>query len=146
MFKSWEKRNEALLTKIKKQSFRAYQLAVSNYGRKYGWNIEFEGKVIGELIKPKFEDMFWESYEVISIAEAYNSILFNHDRWLASEFKFKNKEIEAYAEHAFSGGSQSDLKEKGKIIMRALYLNGNTALENKLLNKYARFYNSKRRK
>lgn len=146
MFKSWEKRNEALLLKIKEKSFRAYQLAVSNYGRKYGWNIEFEGKVIGELINPKFEDMFWESYEVISIAEAYNSILFNHDNWLASAFKFKNKKIEEYAEQAFSGGSKRDLKEKGKIIMRALYLSGNTVLENKLLRKYDGFYRSRKTK
>lgn len=119
MIKSWEKRNEALLLKIKQKSFRAYQLAKSNYGRDYGWYIEFEGKRIGELINPKSEDMFWESYQIISTDKNYIDLLFDREKWLNVEFKFRNKEIEEYATHAFPGGIQNDLKENDRVMMRA---------------------------
>ena len=34
------------------------ELKSSNYGRNYGWWVELDGEVIGELINVQHEDMF----------------------------------------------------------------------------------------
>lgn len=140
----WSNRNEAFLQKIKAESPRVGKLAESDYGRDYGWYIEFEGEVIGELVNPKFEDMFWDSYKIIPSDEKYNDLLFSESEWLKCEFKFRNKELNEYASGAFPAGSQNNLLKKNRVLMRALYLHGNNEIENDLIRTYSDVYNKKK--
>lgn len=140
----WSNRNEAFLQKIKAKSPRVCKLAESNYGRDDGWYIEFEGEVIGELVHPKFENMFWDSYKIIPSDEKYNDLLFSESEWLKCEFKFRNKELNEYASGAFPAGSQNDLLKKKRVVMRALYLHGNNETENDLIRSYSDVYNKKK--
>jgi hypothetical protein len=125
---SWHKKKAKLLAKIKKQSTRAAFLAESNYGRNFGWYIELNGEIIGELIKCRFEDMFWDSYEIIPKDSIHEKILFDSDKILEHPFKFKNKRLDEYAENAFLAGDQNLLLTKKRLVVRALYLTNNNIL------------------
>jgi len=85
------------------------------------WFIEYEDKIIGELLNPKFEDMFWVSYDIVSFND---KILFNEKLWGECIFKFKHKRKNEYCESCFSAidTSMKRLKEGGRIHMRGLYL------------------------
>ncbi|BDS11383.1 hypothetical protein [Aureispira anguillae] len=133
--KSKHKNQSKLLRKIKEKSERAALLAESNYARNFGWYIELNGEIIGELIKCRFEDMFWDSYEIIPQNTAAKKILFDSEKLLNSDFRFKNKRLNEYAPNAFLGGSQNLLLTKKRIIVRALYLRPKDIVEEKLLRK-----------
>ncbi len=64
------------------------------------WFIEYQGEVIGELIKPEFDDMFWVSYQLIQLSEETKKILSNTDLWNQCEFQFRNKKTRNYAPNA----------------------------------------------
>lgn len=48
---------------------RPRKLATSNYGREYGWFIELNGKVVGELVYLDCAEMFWDWYRVVPSSE-----------------------------------------------------------------------------
>jgi hypothetical protein len=97
------------------------ELKKSNFGRDYGWYIEYDGKAIGELIDWKFTDMFWCDYKIVSLNNEWESILFDEKRWQNCEFKFKNKVYNKYAENAFSGFAPGSLMKTKTVGMRMLY-------------------------
>ncbi|HAS40098.1 MAG TPA: hypothetical protein DCS93_06440 [Microscillaceae bacterium] len=97
------------------------ELQKSNWGREYGWYIEFEGKIIGELVDCEFRDMFWDRYKIIPKNDQWGSYLFDEKHWFESAFKFKNKHYNLYAPNPFTGGI-GDLKISKQIEIRGLYL------------------------
>lgn len=97
------------------------ELKKSNWGRDYGWFIEYKGEIIGELIDSEFQDMFWNSYKIISKDKESEPYLFDEDLWDQVLFKFKNKFYDQYAEGAFSGNA-SEIKKSRTVLMRGLYL------------------------
>lgn len=98
------------------------ELKISNYGREYGWYIEYKGEVIGELVDCRFEDMFWNRYKVISINEKLDAYLFDTDLWNQVAFKFRSKYYNQYASNAFPGGDFIYIEKSREVTMRALYL------------------------
>jgi hypothetical protein len=96
-----------------------FELRKSNYGRDFGWFVEFENQVLGELIEPIFADMFWMRYTVIIYPNMEN-IIRNKEIWDECLTKFRNKKYNQYAENAFG----NVIEENGKIYvsMRGLYL------------------------
>jgi hypothetical protein len=107
---------------------RARLLHSSNFGRCDGWYIELDGNLVGELSDARFEDMFWYSYAVEEIVTAGRSPIFDDDLWNACRFKFRNRHTGEVVEHAFCGGSPPFVRD-GRVLMRALYLEPNTAAE-----------------
>ncbi len=98
------------------------ELKRSNFGRDYGWYIEYEGKTVGELIDCKFTDMFWCSYTIIPISNKWEHLLFDEKLWENCKFKFRNRKYNKYAENAFSGFITSENLIKTKTVeMRMLY-------------------------
>ena len=80
------------------------ELKKSDYGRNYGWWVELDGKVLGELINVKWEEMFWDSYELWPIDKGDEAKLFDTELWDNNRFKFRNKKFNRYAEFAFPEG------------------------------------------
>jgi hypothetical protein len=95
-----------------------FRLRKSNYGRLDGWYIELDGEVQGELVDYQFEDMFWDSYQVIPKDDLSNEILLRQALWYGCKFKFRNKRT-AQIVKALPGGSGV---LNGRVSMRGLYL------------------------
>ena len=109
------------LSKITNKIKAKKKLKKSNWGRDYGWFIEFEGKKIGELVDAEFEDMFWYKYKIISY-DGFEKILLNSKNWKESKFQFRNKHYNQYAKNAFSSPMLRKEKDKYVISMRGLYV------------------------
>jgi len=104
------------------KKFRNTQkLKKSNWGRNYGWYIEYEGEHIGELVDYEWKDMFWDSYILKSKHEKWNKILTDENSWNQLIFKFKNKQHQQYATNAFAAIAPHITLNK-RISMRGLYL------------------------
>lgn len=97
------------------------ELSASNWGRDYGWYIEYQGEVIGELVNATSEDMFWERYTIISNNKAAEDILFNQQIWMEGSLKFRNKHYPIYTS-AFAGGDSIKEIETRTVVMRGLYI------------------------
>jgi hypothetical protein len=115
---------------------RIKELLLSNYGRYYGWFIELDGVVLGELIDYKFIDMFWDSYFVNIFNKDNASILQNESNWNECKFQYRNKIINKYAKNAFPGGLIKDFCNKvtDRMDMRALYILPENRLEERFIN------------
>lgn len=92
--------------------WRPFVLLLSNYGRNAGWYIEYQGEMVGQLLYVQKEDMFWDSYELISAGKEKNSIFFNPDNWNNCSFTFRNKALDQYAKNAFSAVNTSFFPQK----------------------------------
>ncbi len=110
----------SLIKKINKRKYLK-ELKRSNFGRKFGWFIEFEGEIIGELIDYEFYDMFWDSYRIIPKNEKWKLLLFSKNFWNENDFKFKNKHYNLYVSNAIPKVGRN-LKSSKRIEIRALYL------------------------
>ncbi len=98
------------------------ELKKSNWGRDYGWFIEYESNIIGELVLWKQTDMFWYSYKVITKNKKWENIVFDEKTWKNSELKFLNKKYNKYAHDAFAGFVSGDFTKTKIIEMRMLHL------------------------
>lgn len=99
------------------------ELKKSNWGRNYGWFIEFEKNKIGELVEVKNIDMFWFEYKIIPY-NGFEKIVLNFENWEQGRFKYQNKFYLQYANQAFCGGSGIlNENQTYMISMRALHLN-----------------------
>jgi hypothetical protein len=107
---------------------RARFLCSSNYGRLDGWYVELDGTPVGELSDARFEDMFWYSYAVNEIGTAAGSPVYEDGLWNACRFTFRHRFSGEVVNEAFCGGKPPFVRN-GRVLMRALYLLPNTALE-----------------
>lgn len=106
------------MTKFNRKS----ELEESNWGRKHGWFIEYENKIIGELVDFKSGDMFWFNYKIIAY-NGFEEIVLNNENWEKCIFKYRNKFYPQYANQAFSGISGISKEDENLIIsMRGLHL------------------------
>ncbi len=113
---------------------RAHKLAQSDYGREFGWLIEHDGAVVGELTDPVFVDQYWFAYRLTPTSERGKTLLLQPALWDKCVFRFKNRILHEYAENAFSGGTTEESLRNGRITMRALYLVPNGKLEEFICN------------
>ena len=98
------------------------ELKTSNFGRDYGWDIEYQGNVIGELADWEFSDIFWCTYKITAINASTKNTLFDEKLWPDCKFKFKNKKYEVYAKDVISSFVSGSLLKTKTIHMRQLYL------------------------
>jgi hypothetical protein len=120
------------------QMNRIQKLLESNYGRTYGWFVEFDGQCIGRLIEPVREDMFWDVYKLIPKDSQSEQVLHDPVNWEHCKFKFRNILMDEYAFHPFAGWGP-DFVRNGKVCMRALYLLPEGIWE-KLLVKFSKIF------
>jgi len=109
-----------------------FTLYKSNYGRNFGWYIEYKGQRVGELINVRNEDQFWHSYDLISLGEETDKILYKPENWEYSNFEFRNKVLSLYAKNTFCSGMSPDFT-KARIFMRHLYVGPNMVEESIIL-------------
>lgn len=135
---------DSLKDKYKENAERAIKIFKSNYGRDYGWYIELNNHIIGELQNPVQIEMFWESYKIIPKDENYKDLLNSSNFWLNQDLKFRNKGLDKYANFAFPGGISTENKSlNGQVAMRALYLTYDSPLEESIAYFYKLFYHKK---
>jgi len=111
---------EKIKANSKKQTEES-ELKKSNWGRSFGWFIEYKGQIIGELIDEEFDDMFWVRY-TISPYPDFKYFLLQHENWMLGDFKYLNKHYKQYAENAVCGPQIDEENNSYTIIMRSLYL------------------------
>jgi hypothetical protein len=77
----------------------------ANYGREFGWFVEKDGVVLAALTDPRFEDMFWYSYDVEPVAQrpAQGEAVFTAEFWNQPGLVFRNRVTGEVADGAFPG-------------------------------------------
>ena len=103
------------------------RLLETDYGRECGWFVECDGRKLARLVDPKMEEMYWYSYrmEPLSDDPADLTRLYSNEFWFSEQLMYRNCEFNVVADFAFAGGGNAEkqLRESGRILMRALYLN-----------------------
>lgn len=119
---------------MRKRFKRAQDLLDSSYGRKYGWFIELDGRIIGELKNPKYADMFWVSYDIVALNNEEESFVNAHSTWDNPKLRIKNKVMNEYAIYASPSISpNSENSMQGKVVIRGLYLTPKGRIEKMLI-------------
>lgn len=94
----------------------------TNYGRTSDWYAELNGKRLALLTEPQYEDMFWVSYKVESLPDAYtegpgpDSPAFWEDGGLV----FRSVRFSLVAKYAFA--ALGEPYKNGRVHMRGLYI------------------------
>ena len=97
-------------------------LKKSNYGMDYGWDIEFENHLIGELKHCADAPHHWgETFEIISASKENDTYLLKNGLWSHSKFKFRNKKYNSHLVTPFVCGSGIK-KRNGKKYINIKYL------------------------
>ena len=112
---------------MKKRRISRRELIDTNYGRKCGWYVEFDGHKLARLIDPigEYDSHFYHSYliEPLTRDPAMLSLLYSADFWLAGAVGYRNCEFEEWTPDGFAGGDAANqVAETGRISMRGLYL------------------------
>lgn len=104
----------------------------SNFGRRFGWYVEREGRRLAALTKPRFTDMFWTSYVIEPLGETPEdrSRVLQSDFWNPRGLTFINRVSGGVAPNAFS--SAAGLVGE-RVVMRALYVDEPSSFERPVL-------------
>ena len=102
---------------------RRLRILETNLGRNAGWLIEWRGQVVAALDDCQYEDMFWDSYqlEILATDISIRKQLLQPEFWVSPEqveIVWRNRVFGQVADGAFSAG----LNQKGRLVMRKLYL------------------------
>jgi hypothetical protein len=104
---------------------RKLHIRETNYGRDCGWYLERDGQRIAMLIAPKWEDVFWVSYLLVTLTDDIDlrqrlrmDTFWNHAE--AEGLVYRNREFGTIARLAFP--AINPLRAAGQISMRGLYL------------------------
>jgi len=97
------------------------ELEKSNWGRDFGWFIEFEGEKIGELVDAEFYDMFWVKYKIVPYS-SFEKVVLDYENWASCSFQYQNKHYLQYPKNAFFGMTIDKENDNYTIAMRGLYL------------------------
>ena len=100
---------------------RRMEIINSDYGRRAGWLVEHGGQTIGTLADPEFSDMFWESYRLKPSPTTAASLetLIDSNWWRNAPLSFRNERFDTVVSTALCAGLNRD----GRIVMRGLYIN-----------------------
>jgi hypothetical protein len=101
------------------------ELFETDYGRTAGWYVERAGQPVAVLLDPRFEDMFWDSYQVEPLVDDPNErsrIQCDQRWWHQRGLVFRNRYFGAAADTAFAAGDV--FTEDGRVIVRGLYFRG----------------------
>ena len=97
-------------------------IAKASYGRDFGWFMERDGVVIGQLTDSRFEDMFWTSYAVepLGDTEEQRRVVYDPSTWREHWLTFRNRVTGDRVTSAYASGAPSE--GKPRVNIRALYL------------------------
>lgn len=118
---------------LREKRLRAYE---SNYGRDYGWYVEWDGKRLAKLVDPKWDDhgQFWHSYCLESLTEDEEEIkrLWSDDFWGQCP-TIRSCEFDEVAVDAIA--ACNPVMRDGRIMLRGdyIYADGPTLWERLLL-------------
>lgn len=98
----------------------SWWLANSNFGRRHGWFIEFDDRIIGELDDARHDDMFWYSYRVIFGSQDH-ALLNDISNWERSEFTFVNRQSNEKVNQVLVGDTLQFMLN-GRVLLRGLSL------------------------
>ncbi|OWK37644.1 hypothetical protein [Fimbriiglobus ruber] len=105
---------------------RRQLLRESDFGRQFGWAVEWNGRVIARLEDPVWDSdsQFWHSYELVPATDepAERASLFDPEFWEThlEELTYRNLRLGEVATFAFPGIRIFD--KQGRVRMRGLYL------------------------
>ncbi len=99
---------------------RARWLTRSNFGRNDGWFVELDGRVVGELDDPRWEDMFWYSYAVRRVGGP-GSPLDDDALWSECRFSFRSRTCGERVDGVLVGGTPPFV-HSNRVLLRGLYL------------------------
>jgi hypothetical protein len=95
----------------------SFILKRSNYGADYGWYIEYEKNVLGELkYRPDIITDWGITYEIIAKSRELNHIIYDNSLWINQEFKFRNKKYDRKLIEPLVGGSGIYEMNESKLI------------------------------
>jgi hypothetical protein len=113
---------------------RIHKILISGSGRDYGWDIEYNGKVIGQLVNCHFFEMFWDLYEIIpSKNTSLNNLEFK-------KLTFRNRGLRDETVSRAVWNRVSD----NQIIIRGLYLLPSGIIEKSYVFLFGLFYDIRR--
>ncbi len=94
-------------------------------GRAEGWDIEFDGRVVGRLDEPRQEEMFWTSYRVAATTEdpVWSALLVSEEFWrgdMSTQLVFRSRALGNLAEEPFSAAG--GFVGPQRVAMRGLFI------------------------
>jgi len=107
-------------------SLRQQLLRESNFGREFGWSVEWNGRAVARLDDPVWDShaQFWFHYRLTPTTQdpAEHDLLFDPGFWEAHfvELTFRNLRLGEVADGAFPAVPVFD--EHGRVRMRGLHL------------------------
>jgi hypothetical protein len=88
-------------------------------GRLGGWELYLEGSVLGELVQPEYDEMFWVSYRLVPASTSARAMLERDRTW--ERLRYWSKAMGEFAQgQPFPAGLRAPLGER--VSMRRLYL------------------------
>jgi hypothetical protein len=102
-------------------------LHTSDGGRRHGWLVELHGQPLGSLLDARWEEQFWDSYEVHAFP-GHDATLFHPPNWHHSRFTFRSIGYDRIAPHAFASARLPRISGD-RVTMRGLYLTPRSNLE-----------------
>lgn len=118
------------------------QLIDSNYGRRFGWFVEYEGRIVAELEDFQPVDMFWNSYRIVPGSIESEEIAYNNELWSSCSFTFINRGTGERVSNAWAGGSIQNGIDNDRVTIRGLYLCPRKRIESRLIQLYEIFHYS----
>jgi hypothetical protein len=122
----------------------ALQLVKSNFGRDFGWILEWNGRSVAELVDYHHDDMFWYSYRVVCKSKEDQAIVHDPSHWNKDDFVFVNRVTNERVDNVFAGQAPYFISN-GRVKLRGLSLFPKCRIERWMVNLLQIFYQSKLR-
>jgi hypothetical protein len=101
-------------------------LHASDFGRQFGWAVEWDGRPVAQLVDPVWDcdSQFWHHYRlVVTTADPVEQAALRDPKFWDTHLAalmFRNLRLNEIAPHAFSATGVFD--ESGRVRMRGLFL------------------------
>ncbi|AXG71282.1 hypothetical protein KORDIASMS9_03539 [Kordia sp. SMS9] len=109
---------KSIYSKITKWYRDKKELKKSNFGRNYGWFIEYEDKVVGELSNFNYA----ADYDVIAY-KGFEDLVYDESIWMNQSFKLQNKVYKQYCDTWYTGIYPGNLMKYKTLRFRYLWIN-----------------------
>lgn len=97
------------------------RIVESDYGRKFGWFVESEGRRLATLTEPEWDSVaqFWYVYKLTPLTDSPedHQRLASEGFWQRTDIVYRNREFDMLAPHVLAA-----LKLDGRVAARGLDL------------------------